>query len=428
MTTKTRNAKKTTTTKTRRDLYQETTDAIVAALENGVSPWRRPWKENIATAFTTDGRPRNAVSGRPYRGGNVPMLDLAAMIGGYDDPRWLTFKQARDLGGPVNKGEKGTLVTFWKFFKTEDKDTGKETSIPMLRSFVVFNVAQCADTLKLPELKLPNADVPLIDRCENTIRDMPKRPAITRTGDAAYYTPSRDTVTMPHIASFDSAEDWYHVAFHELAHATGHESRLNRSGVTSGARFGSEVYSKEELVAEIASAMVGRAVGIDPVIERNAAYCQSWAKRLKDDPKLFMQAAGMAQKAADAILGESVAASDDNPTRVAEDHPLKPVRVPVVPTSTVEVKIVAPRPVQVAAKDTAREVRGKWYRMTGAGVERCTGCGAAIGQGHYQGCFDPSRQYLTMPKLAPVKTATQRAKLAAKIQAALGREAALARG
>lgn len=295
----------TTETKTKRDLYQETTDAIVAAIEAGTVPWRKPWKDRIATAFASDGRPRNAVSGKPYRGANVPLLDCVAMVNGYDDPRWLTFKQARDLDGPVNKGEKGTLVTFWKFFKTEDADTGKTSSIPMLRSYVVFNVAQCADTLKLPTVKLPNADVPTIERCENVIRDMPQRPGMTRNGSAAFYMPSRDHVTMPHIASFANPEDWYHVAYHELAHATGHESRLKRPGILEGAAFGSATYSLEELVAEIASAMVARATGIDPNIEQSAAYCEGWASRLKDDPKLFIRAAGMAQKAADAILGET---------------------------------------------------------------------------------------------------------------------------
>jgi antirestriction protein ArdC len=301
---KTRKAKNTKATE-RKDLYQETTDAIVASIEAGTVPWRKPWKGSIAAAFCTDGRARNAISLKPYRGSNIFQLEVSAALQGFTDPRWLTFKQARDAGGAVKKGEKGTTVVFWKFFRNVDPDTEKVTSVPMLRHYVVFNVEQCADTLKLPSVELPSAEVPTNERCEAVIRDMPKRPAMNRFGSAAYYRPSTDEVTMPAQASFHDPEEWYNTAFHELAHSTGHESRLNRSGITEGVRFGDAVYSFEELVAELAAAMVARATGIDPKVDQSAAYIEGWSTRLKSDPKMFLRAAGQAQKAADAILGET---------------------------------------------------------------------------------------------------------------------------
>lgn len=304
-------------TKPKRDVYQEVTDSIVAALESGTVPWRKPWRDSIAARFAADGRPRNAISHRPYRGANAFLLPLVMAANGWSDPRFLTFKQAKELGGQVRKGSKGTQVTYWRFFEREDADSGKVSRIPMLRSFVVFNVAQC-DGLPDRIVNLPAPDAapaPIDQRGEAVITGMRQRPAIRRDGSAAFYEPAADRVTMPDSRAFADLDSWYGVAFHELAHATGHESRLKRQGVATVSKFGSADYGHEELVAELASAMVCRASGIDPKLEQSAAYIEGWLRAVKKDPKAFIKAASQAQKAADWILG--VTYDDEQKEKVA---------------------------------------------------------------------------------------------------------------
>lgn len=280
------------TPKAQRDLYQEVTDRITALLKNGVCPWKRDWTATAAT-------PRNW-NGRPYRGINWLLLGSLA----YDTPVFLTFKQALELGGAVRKGEKGHLVTFWKFFKTNETDpeTGKKKVIPMLKHFTVFNVAQCDG---LPEIKAPAVrDIPPVEAAEAVIASMPQRPAIHQNGNGqCYYRPATDSVHMTSKTAFRTPEGWYSTLFHELAHSTGHASRLNRKGVTEKAAFGSETYSREELVAELTAANLCAETGISaPILENQAAYVKGWLAALQDDPKALVWAAGKAARAADFIL------------------------------------------------------------------------------------------------------------------------------
>jgi antirestriction protein ArdC len=280
------------------DVYAEVTDRIIAALEAGTVPWRRPW---IASADAH----RNPVSGTEYRGVNPFLLDMTAWDKGYDDPRWVTFKQSQTLGGCVRKGEKSTLVIFWKMLKSKDKDTGEERSIPMLRHFRVFNVAQC-DGLALDE-RPALAPFDPIGRADAIIAAMPNAPTIGHGGNRAFYQPAMDVVQLPMREQFVSADAYYSTAFHELTHSTGHESRLNREEVAGRGKhaFGSERYAREELVAELGAAMVGAKAGIAPQTDQSAAYIAGWLKALKDDRKLLISAAGRAQRAADYIVGAS---------------------------------------------------------------------------------------------------------------------------
>ena len=273
-------------TKSTKDVYSIVTDRILSQLEEGTVPWHKPW---------STGTPSKAVSKRPYSGVNLFLLPNAA------DHRWVSFKQARDLGGNVRKGEKSSMVVFWKMQETEDDD-GKKKVIPILRYYNVFNVAQC-EGLKLPALA--TTDNALIIDAESIVASMPNRPELL-DGYAAFYTPSRDTVTIPALEAFVSSERYYSTLFHELTHSTGHASRLDRHA-KDGLSFNrlSHAYSKEELVAEFGAAFLCATTGIDvDATERqSAAYIASWAKVLQSDKRLIVAASSRAQKAVKYIIG-----------------------------------------------------------------------------------------------------------------------------
>lgn len=282
----------TTTAKT--DVYQIITDRIVAQLEKGVVPWKQPWK--------SAGAPMNLVSKKAYRGINPFLLGSAA----YDSPYWVTFNQARDLGGAVKKGEHGWPVVFWKMGSKEETNAAGETKSKtwaVLRYFTVFNTNQTSGLEdKIPAL--PTREHSPIDACEKIVAQMPKKPVINHGGDRACYSLANDDVTMPPANRFDSPEQYYKVLFHELAHSTGAKSRLDRFEEGSKQTcFGSQSYSQEELVAEMTAAFLCGASGIDAQadMENSAAYIQNWLGRLKDDRRLIVVAAAQAQKAADFI-------------------------------------------------------------------------------------------------------------------------------
>ncbi len=294
--------------KPKRDIYQEVTDKIVASLEAGTVPWRQPWK-NVGGEL-----PRNIRTGKKYRGVNVFLLAITAMLEGYGDPRWGTYKAIGEKGGQVRKGEKGTRIIFWK--KIEPKDGAPEDERPymILRDYVVFNAAQCDGIEALPHEPLPEHE--RNERCEEIIngyvspnvRKIRKgefkagpRP-IREAGNSAFYQPKKDSITLPPLGQFEDADAFYSTAFHELVHSTGHESRLAR---IEPATFGTDPYAKEELVAELGAAMLNAVTGIETRDDESASYIDHWLGRLKGDPKLVVQAAAQAQKAADMIVGET---------------------------------------------------------------------------------------------------------------------------
>jgi antirestriction protein ArdC len=280
-----------------RDVYQEVTNKIIEQLEAGTLPWLKPWKSaGNGVGFRM---PVNASTGKQYRGVNV--LLLASVAAEYGDHRFLTFKQAKALGGSVRKGEHGTQVVFWKFLEVEGEDQGdgeeaEAKVVPMVRLYTVFNVAQC-DGLKLAPLAKPAA--PIAEAARNELLDAYLRKTgaqITEVaGDRAYYAPAVDAITLPTFAQFEGASHFYATAFHELAHWTGHESRLARE---FGKRFSDQAYAAEELVAEMTAAFLCAEHGVTGEL-RHAGYIKNWLQVLRNDKRAVFTACSKAQAAAD---------------------------------------------------------------------------------------------------------------------------------
>src|SRR5258706_7958339 len=290
-----------------RNVYEIVTDQIIKQLESGTAPWRKPWHAEM---------PCNLVSGKEYRG-IYPFL-LASQ--GYGSRYWITLNQANKLGGHIRKGEKSSIVTFWNIGEertVSDADGNTHTSKPfLLRYYRVFNVEQTEGIAD--KLGLGNATprVASIDACEAIVKRMPNPPAMQQDA-RAWYRPSTDTVGMPSQSLFNSSEEYYSTLFHELTHSTGHASRVGREGIADIAAFGSESYSKEELIAEMGAAMLCGVTGISPTtIPNSAAYLKNWIDRLRGDSKLLVSAASQAQKAADYIRGTS-AKSEEPSTELA---------------------------------------------------------------------------------------------------------------
>ena len=278
------------------NVYEIVTSRILEQLESGIVPWRKPWRTDP---------PCNLITGKEYRGIN-PFL-LAPQ--GYGSRYWLTFNQANKLGGHIRKGERSSIVTFWNVGKEKivrDADGKERKSKPfLLRFYRVFNIEQTEGIAD--KLGLGNAPprVASIDECEAIVNAMPNPPKREQS-DRAWYRPSNDTVGMPSQSLFHSSEEYYSTLFHELTHSTGHSSRIGREGIEDIAAFGSESYSREELIAEMGAAMLCGVTGISPAtIPNSAAYLQSWINRLRGDSKLLVSAASAAQKAADYIRNTS---------------------------------------------------------------------------------------------------------------------------
>ena len=281
------------------DVYGIVTEKMIGMLEQGTVPWRKPW--------VSAGMPRNLVSKKPYRGINFFLLSATK----YVSPYWLTYKQATELGGHVRKGEKATLVVFWKIEARKDPDaqegeiSSKDGQRFILRYYNVFNLDQC----EMPEKVLAKLEKPetheneSIEACERVVAEMPNPPVFEHGGSMAYYRPSTDTINLPAKDLFNSAAEYYATAFHEMTHSTGATKRLARGLGQNIAPFGSADYSKEELVAEMGSAFLCAETGISPaVIENQASYIAGWLKKLRDDRKWVVLAAAQAQKASEYIL------------------------------------------------------------------------------------------------------------------------------
>jgi antirestriction protein ArdC len=251
--------------------------------------------------------PCNLVSGRAYRGLNTFLLGSQ----GYASRYWLTFNQANKIGGHVKKGEHSSLVTFWHIGEEKIKSDGTKSRPFLLRYYRVFNLTQTEGIAEKLELGNASPRVPSIEGCEAIVAGMPNAPKMEQS-NAAWYRPSSDTVGMPARPLFNSAEEYYSTLFHELTHSTGHASRIGREGIEQLNTFGSESYSKEELVAEMGAAMLCGVTGIAPAtLQNSAAYLKTWIARLKSDSRLLVSAASAAQKASDYILGHSHAVESE---------------------------------------------------------------------------------------------------------------------
>jgi antirestriction protein ArdC len=273
-------------------VYSIVTDAIIKLLESGTVPWRRPWH----TA-----PPCNLISQKEYRGINTFLLAASGMPSKY----WLTYAQAAKLGGHVKAGERGSTVVFWNIGEEKlNQSTGKLSKPVLLRYYKVFNLSQTEGiATKLGLAEQSTKPVPDIETCESLVAAMPNAPRL-KLSDRASYSPSADMVSMPPKSVFNSSEGYYATLFHELTHSTGHASRIGREGIEAVNGFGSELYSKEELIAEMGSALLCGVTGIAPAtLENSASYLRSWISVLKGDSKLLVTASSQAQKAADYIQG-----------------------------------------------------------------------------------------------------------------------------
>ncbi|MEM9419141.1 MAG: zincin-like metallopeptidase domain-containing protein [Planctomycetota bacterium] len=280
------------------DSYQYATDTIIAALECGTVPWRHP-----LLGGGQDQLPKNLNTGKTYRGINLFLLALAGWDAGYANPWWLTFKQARDRGGHVRKGEKSTSVIFWKEMLVEDEKTGKPKKVPVIKNYRVFSVEQC-DNIDYPKPGTLERDFEPLEAAEQIVAGYEGAPFIETTcASVATYTPTTDLVQMPKPERFVDQNAYYATLFHELGHSTGHRSRLDRE--QAGVSFGSAKYAKEELIAEFAAAGLCAMSGIPPSeIENSAAYIANWLNVLRSDKRLVVHAAGAGQKAMDWIVGQ----------------------------------------------------------------------------------------------------------------------------
>ncbi|QDT57100.1 DNA primase TraC [Caulifigura coniformis] len=289
-------------TSERRDIYQEVTDRILEMLDQGVVPWRNPIRRAGGDSW-----PRNLASGKPYRGVNVFLLAMRSWEKGFGSDFWLTFRQAQEQGGQVRKGERSSLVVFWKQVQKEDVSSGEDITIPVLRHYNVFNVEQC-DGISPPDAARgdgPSVPFEPLREADQIVAGYRDAPVIEHRGSRAVYLPVADRVEIPEPEHFETRESYYATLFHELSHSTGHSKRLNRGLDTVLAPFGSPDYGKEELVAEMSAAFLAASCGISPpTIEQSAAYLDNWRRVLKGDKRLVVTAAGAAQRSADWILAQ----------------------------------------------------------------------------------------------------------------------------
>ena len=286
----------------RTNFYDEITNKIIADLQQGRVPWVQPW--GSATTKAQLALPKNASTNRTYSGINVLILWGAVIQHGFSGQSWLTFRQASALGGHVRKGERGTTVVYADRFVPDDakqraaENGGEARAIPFLKRFTVFNTDQCGG---LPEEIATVAPPPPPGTIEPRVEALIKATGIEVRigGNRAFYDASEDYVQVPPPAAFFEPINWHRTALHELGHASGHASRLNRDLTGS---FGSRKYAFEELVAEINAAFCCAALGIVPTV-RHADYIGAWLEVLREDNRAIVRAASLASKAADYLLG-----------------------------------------------------------------------------------------------------------------------------
>ena len=277
--------------------YVEDYAALVGKMiEENRAPWQRTWSAGQAAG----GMPYNAVSGKGYSAANALYLFMAQALNGYADDRWLTYKQAQDLGANIRKGERGTPLVKWLELAQKDSaqdkgpanaDDEKKRMVPIL--FTVFNAEQCEGLAPAPERK-QLTECERHAQCEKLLADSGVE--IVYAGAQPCYIPGWDRIIVPKREDFTSLNEFYAAATHELGHASGHKSRLDRD--LSG-KFGSESYAREELNAEIFSFMVGQRLQIGHDGAQHAAYLQHWVKIVRDDPKAILTACRNAEKMCD---------------------------------------------------------------------------------------------------------------------------------
>ena len=277
------------------DIYEVVTRKIIDLLESGVVPWQIPWR-------TASGMPRNLMSLRAYNGINFWLL----LCRKDSVPFYMTFEQVKSLGGTIRKGEKSTMIVFWKLLKSENENQSEEEKVvPLLRYYSVFNISQTEgiDEKRIPKTDAFDHDFNPVEVAESIINNWVDRPKIVKSGNSAFYDPRLDIVCVPNPRTFFNDHQYYSTLFHEVVHSTGHSKRLGRHAKIKDHNFSSKDYSQEELVAEMGAAYLCGLTDIQQqTIENNAAYIKSWIKTFKDDSKVLIMAAAQAQKAVDYML------------------------------------------------------------------------------------------------------------------------------
>lgn len=295
------------TATSQRDVYARVTDQIINAIEQGIGTWRMPWHTSGRFAFS----PINVTSKKPYRGINTLCLWAAAQAKGYERGDWATYGQWQQHGAQVRKGEKATMVVFWKFANstTEHQDGEEEQPVTasrllFTRGYSVFNASQVDGNTPKPDAHPPIEE--RIEHAEAFFRDIPAR--VCHQGNRAFYSPVDDTITLPPLAAFFTPVDYYSTRAHESGHWTAKPARCNRE---LGKRFGDNAYSIEELVAELTAAFVCSHLGLSSEPrEDHAQYIASWLKVLKADKRAIFTAASKAQQAADYLTQHSGATAE----------------------------------------------------------------------------------------------------------------------
>ena len=267
--------------------YKEITEEIISKLNQGTIPWRQTWKSGL---------PANAVSMKPYRGINIWLLSGHK----YASNLWLTFNQAKMLDGFVKKGERGRQIVFWQIAEKLCKDElGEEylDSVPVLRIYTVFNIQQTT-----VEMETEGDDLNPIEEAQRLIDGFADKPEIG-CGEPSY-SPDNDRVSIPAMASFDLADEYYSTLFHELSHSTGHPKRLNR-GLNN--HYGSNLYAEEEVIAEMSASYLSATAGIQlysKTLDNTTAYIQHWIEKLKGNERLIVTLSSKAQLSSDWVLGK----------------------------------------------------------------------------------------------------------------------------
>lgn len=276
------------------DVYSIVTERIIKQLEQGYIPWKKPWVNCFDGTF-------NRISRKPYS-----LLNQLLLM---HEGEYATFKQWEQIGGKVKKGEKSEIIVFWKMQEVTGKtETGEMQvrNIPVLRYYNVFHISQVENILPLDDSE-NRFDTEPIEEAEKVFRDYAEREHIALhigDGNKAFYRPFDDSITLPSMAQFERAEEFYSTAFHECGHSTMKATRCDREAENKGSHFGNEGYSKEELVAEITSSAIVHSLGLETedTFKNNCAYIQNWLSVLKNDKKFIVSATGKAEKAAKYIL------------------------------------------------------------------------------------------------------------------------------
>ncbi|CRG50897.1 ArdC family protein [Yersinia wautersii] len=307
----------------RADLYQQVTDKIIVALEKGTIPWRKPWRSVRKPEGSS--LPTNALTGRPYQGVNIPLLWMAGEERGFGSDRWLTYRQAQKAGGQVRKGESCSLAVIFKPFEKQAEDeqgnklfdgAGKPLMkrCSMMKSLQLFNTDQCEG---LPELmatqpvqlmvqdEIEILSAPLMNRVVEILNHSGVK-TTPRRQNRAFCRPLTDEIIMPLVGQFFTEADYWSTLLHELIHASGHQKRLNREGITSSTRtFGDPIYAFEELIAELGSAFLCAELGIYGEVQHES-YISGWLKRLRKDKKALFRACRQARQASEFLLTQQI--------------------------------------------------------------------------------------------------------------------------